>query len=89
VEHVSGIAGASAVKSKALKAYTWKPPQVTEEKAQIIKALETLVTAASGEELDGPTTAPSPDPGSRQQEAAGASQPSSGHQLRPELVSAS
>jgi hypothetical protein len=64
VEHVPGIAGAAAVKSKALKAYTWK-------KAQIINALETLVTAASGEELDGPTTAPSPDPGSRQQEAAG------------------
>ena len=71
MEHVPGIAGTAAVKSKALKAYTWKPPQVTAEKAQIIKALETLVTAASGEELDGPATAPSPDPGSRQQEAAG------------------
>ena len=60
VEQVSRIAGASAVKSKPLKAYTWKPPQVTASKAQIIEALETLVTAASGEEPDGATSPPSP-----------------------------
>jgi hypothetical protein len=52
VEQVSSIAGASAVKSKSLNAYTWKPPQVTASKVQIIKALETLVAAASGEEIE-------------------------------------
>jgi hypothetical protein len=45
------------------------------------KALETLVTAASGQELDGPTTAPSADPGSRQQEAAGQAR-----RIRPALA---
>lgn len=59
-DQVSSIAGASAVKSKTLKAYTWRPPQVTASKAQLIEALETLVTAASGEESDGGSTAPSP-----------------------------
>jgi hypothetical protein len=55
MERVSSIAGAAPVKTKTLKAYTWKPPQVTAAKAQIIGALETLVTAASGEESDGPS----------------------------------
>jgi hypothetical protein len=59
MERVSSIAGAFPVKTKTLKAYTWKPPQVTAAKAQIIGALETLVTAASGEESDGPANAPS------------------------------
>jgi hypothetical protein len=53
VNQVSSIAGASAVKSKPLNAYTWKPPQVTASKMQIIEALEALVTASSGEEADG------------------------------------
>lgn len=57
VEQVSRIAGASAVKSKSLKAYTWKPPQVTASKTEIIQALETLVTVAGGEETDGTTAA--------------------------------
>jgi hypothetical protein len=55
VEQVSGIAGASAVKSRFLSACTWKPPQVTASKVQIIKALQMLVAAASGEETNGPT----------------------------------
>jgi hypothetical protein len=61
VEQVSTIAGASAVKSKPLNAYTWKPPQVTDSKAQITEALEMLVSAASGEEPDGSATASPPD----------------------------
>jgi hypothetical protein len=59
VEQVSSIAGASAVKSKPLNAYTLKPPQVTASKMQIIKALERLVAAAGGEETDRPATTPS------------------------------
>ena len=43
-----------AVTAKALKAYTWTPPQVTATKPQIIEALEALVTAASGTESDQP-----------------------------------
>lgn len=57
VELVSTIPGASRIKHKELEAYTWKPPQVTASKAQIIEALETLVATASGEGTDGPTTA--------------------------------
>jgi hypothetical protein len=52
VEQASSITGASAVKSKSLNAYTWNPAQVTASKVQIIKALETLVAAASGEEIE-------------------------------------
>jgi len=50
LEQLSQIAGAKAVTAKALKAYTWTPPQVTSAKTQIIEALEALVAAASGAE---------------------------------------
>src|SRR2546430_2490785 len=43
-DQLSRIAGAKAVTAKALKAYTWSPPQVTAAKTQIIEALEALVT---------------------------------------------
>jgi hypothetical protein len=52
LEQLSSTPGASAVKTKALKAYTWNPPQVTASKVQIVKALETLVAAASGEAIE-------------------------------------
>jgi hypothetical protein len=52
VEQISSIAGASAVKAKSLNAYSWNPAQVTASKVQIIKALEMLVAAASGEEIE-------------------------------------
>jgi hypothetical protein len=65
VKQVSSIAGAAAVKSKTLHAYTWEPPQVTAAKAQIIQALETLVAAASGDEPDGTPLPHLPDQGSR------------------------
>jgi hypothetical protein len=52
LERVSQIPGATAATAKRLKAYTWTPPQVTAAKAQIIEALEALVTAASGTESD-------------------------------------
>jgi hypothetical protein len=54
LERVAQIPGATAVTSKGLKAYTWTPPQATAAKTQIIEALETLVTAASGTEQDQP-----------------------------------
>ena len=59
LERVAQIPGATAVTSKDLKAYTWTPPQATAAKTQIIDALETLVTAASGTESDQPAPAAS------------------------------
>jgi hypothetical protein len=56
LEQVSSVTGASAVKSKPLNAYTWTPRQVIASKVQIIKALEMLVAAASGEERNGSAT---------------------------------
>jgi hypothetical protein len=53
------IPGASTVRSKGLKAYTWVPPQVTASRTQIVEALEGLVAAASGAEADEPSTASS------------------------------
>jgi hypothetical protein len=49
---VAQIAGATAVTSKTIKAYTCNPAQVTAAKAQIIETLEALVAAASGAEPD-------------------------------------
>jgi hypothetical protein len=54
LERVAQIPGGTAVTSKGLKAYTWRPPQVTAAKTQIIEALEALVTAANGTESDQP-----------------------------------
>jgi hypothetical protein len=55
LEQVSRIAGARAVTSKTLKAFTWTPPQVTAVRTQIIEALEALTAAASGTEPDHPS----------------------------------
>ena len=59
LERVAQIPGGTAVTSKDFKAYTWTPPQATAAKTQIIEALETLVTAASGTESDQPAPAAS------------------------------
>jgi hypothetical protein len=48
LDQLSRIAGATAVTTKNLKAYTWSPPQVIADKTHIIEALEALVTAANG-----------------------------------------
>jgi len=60
LQAVSKISGGTPVTSKTLKAWMWEPAKVPAAKEAIIQAFEALVAAASEEEAEPTTAAPSP-----------------------------